>query len=148
MRVYFPALSGRGYRPSCPTSGGGRSHTETREEASCVVPHSERHRFPRPRKVRCSGTSSNVTLRIKSHHEGELTTQLHHPKTGAGFKYNTTSGLSPHEQLERQGKFQSHHKMRPNSPVPTLQRPCERSQKWRGTLRFPPHLEMRPYSSL
>ena len=120
---------------------------ERKPRVSCHIPKDTD--FPvHSRKVRCSGTSSNVTLKIKSHHEGELTTQLHHPKTGAGFKYNTTSGLSPREQLERQGKFQPHHKMRPNSPVPTLQRPCDQSQKWRGTLRFPPHLEVRPYSSL
>ena len=43
------------------------------------------------------------------------------------------------------GKWSSmpQHEMRPDSPVPTLQRPCNRSQKWIGTLRFPPQLEMR-----
>ena len=43
------------------------------------------------------------------------------------------------------GKLSSipQHEMRPDSPVPTLQRPCNRSQKWIGTLRFPPQLEMR-----
>ena len=38
------------------------------------------------------------------------------------------------------------HKMRPDSPVPTLQGPCHPSQKWRGNLRFLPQLEMRPSS--
>ena len=37
-------------------------------------------------------------------------------------------------------------KMRPDSPVPTLQGPCDRSLKWRGTLRFQAQLEMRPSS--
>ena len=37
-------------------------------------------------------------------------------------------------------------KMRPDSPVPTLQGPCDRSLKWRGTLRFLAQLEMRPSS--
>ena len=36
------------------------------------------------------------------------------------------------------------HKTRPASSVSTLQGPCDPSQKWRGTLRFPPQLEMRP----
>ena len=38
------------------------------------------------------------------------------------------------------------HKTRPESPVPTLQGPCDRSLKWRGTLRFLPQLEMSPSS--
>ena len=99
-------------------------------------------------KPQCLGISSNVTLRMKSEHERTMTSQLHHPETAAGSKYNSTSGPSPHEQLERPAEFQPHHKTRPYSPVPTLQRPCDRSQKWRGTLRFPSHVEMRPYSSL
>ena len=32
------------------------------------------------------------------------------------------------------------------TPVSTLQRPCNQSQKWRGTLRFLPQLEKRPSS--
>ena len=32
------------------------------------------------------------------------------------------------------------------TPVSTLQRPCNQSQKWRGTLRFLPQLELRPSS--
>ena len=150
MRVDSPSLSGKGSRPSRCTSGGGRSHKEIREVASWFMPHSERHRFPRPLliRIRCPNTSSNVTLWMKSPHEGALTPQLHRPEKPAGSKYNATSGLSPCEQLERQAEFQPHHKTRPDSPVPTLQRPCHRSQKWRGTVRFPPHLEMRPYSPL
>ena len=38
------------------------------------------------------------------------------------------------------------HKTRPDSPVPTLQGPCGRSLKWRGTLRFLPQLEMRTFA--
>ena len=37
-------------------------------------------------------------------------------------------------------------KTRPDSPVPTLKGPCDRSPKWRGTLRFLTPLEMRPSS--
>ena len=77
-----------------------------------------------------------------------MTPMLHCLEKGAGSKYNWTSGLSPCEQIQTPAEFQPHHKTRPDSPVPTLHRPCDRSQKWRGTLRFPPHLRMRPYSSL
>ena len=38
------------------------------------------------------------------------------------------------------------HKTRPDSPVPTLQGPCNQSQKWRRSLRFLSPLEMRPSS--
>ena len=81
---------------------------------------------------------------MKSQHEGAQTPQLHHPETAAGSKYNTTSGLSPHEQLERPAEFQPHHKTRPDSPVPTLQRPCDRSQKWSGMLSLPLHWSWGP----
>ena len=56
-------------------------------------------------KSRCLGTSSNVTLRMKSQQEEALTPQLHHLENTAGSKYNWTSGLSPREQLKRQEEF-------------------------------------------
>ena len=107
MRVDSPALSGKGSRPSRHTSGGGWSQKEIRKVASWVMPHSERHQFPCPLliRTRCPDTSSNVTLWMKSQHEGALTPQLHHPEKPAGSKYNATSGLSPCEQLERQEEF-------------------------------------------
>ena len=37
-------------------------------------------------------------------------------------------------------------KTRPDSPVPTLKGPCDRSKKLRGTLSFLTPLEMRPSS--
>ena len=51
MRINFHASSGKGSRPSLFTSGGGRAHTETPEEASWVMPHSNRHQFPHPIKI-------------------------------------------------------------------------------------------------
>ena len=39
------------------------------------------------------------------------------------------------------------HKTRPDSPVPTVQGPCDRSQKQRATLEFLPQLEIRPSSN-
>ena len=38
------------------------------------------------------------------------------------------------------------HKTRPASLVQTSQKPRDGCQKWRTTLKFPPQLEMRPYS--
>jgi len=40
MRVDSPALSGKGYRSSHHTSGGGQSQIETREEALWFMPNS------------------------------------------------------------------------------------------------------------
>ena len=42
---------------------------------------------------------------MKSQHEGGLTPQLHPRERAAGSKYNSTSGLTPHEQLKRQAEF-------------------------------------------
>ena len=56
-------------------------------------------------KSRCPGTYSNVTLRMKSKHEGALPPWLHPLEKAAGSKYNLTSGLTTHEQLERQAEF-------------------------------------------
>ena len=150
MRVDSPAWSGKVSQTSCRTSGGAWPHTETREQASCVIPHSERHQFPHPLKIRtrCPGTSSNVTLRVKSLHEGALTPQFHHPEKPQ--VPNATRQVACHPVNNGRGKWTSipENKTRLDTPVPTLQRPCDWSQKWRGTLRFTPQLEMRPYSPL
>ena len=71
---------------------------------------------------------------------------MYHPENPAGSTYSSTSGLTPREQFERQVEFHSSDKTRPDSPVPTLQGPCSRSQNQRGSLRFLPPLEMRPSS--
>ena len=59
---------------------------------------------------------------------------------------HTVKGFSVPEQLERPAGFPSSDKTRPDSPGPTLQGPCGRSPKRRGSLRFLPPLEMRPSS--
>ena len=64
----------------------------------------------------------------------------------AGSTHSSTRGLKPPEQLERHAEFHSSEKMRPDSPVPTMQGHCDWSQKWRGSLRLLPPLEMRPSS--
>ena len=58
-------------------------------------------------KSRFLDTSLNVTSRMKSLHEGALTPLLHLLEKASGSKYNSTSGLSPREQLERQVEFHS-----------------------------------------
>ena len=42
---------------------------------------------------------------MKSQHEGALTPRLHPPEKATGSKYNSTSGLTPHEQLKMQAEF-------------------------------------------
>ena len=109
MRVDSPALSGKGSQTSSRTSGGGWSHEEILEVASWLMSHSERHRFPHALLIRTRfpETSLNVTLWMKSQHEGAPTPQLHRLEKPAGSQYNSTSGLSPSEQPERQVEFHS-----------------------------------------
>ena len=97
-------------------------------------------------KSRCPGNSSNVTLRMKSQHEGALTplcTVLKNPQVP-----NTARQVACNPVNSSSGKRSSmpQHKMRPDSPVSTLQGPCDRSLKWRGTLSFLPQLGTRPSS--
>ena len=73
-------------------------------------------------------------------------TPVHRPEKPTGSTHSSTRGLSPRAQLERQAEFHSPHRTRPDSPVPNLLGPCNPNQKWRGTLRFLPQLEMRPSS--
>ena len=73
-------------------------------------------------------------------------TLAHHLENPQGSTDSLTSGLSPHEQLERQAEIHSSTETRCDSLVPTLQGHCDPSQKWRGNLRFLPPLEMRPSS--
>ena len=72
---------------------------------------------------------------------------VHHPETPTDSRHRSKRGMRPPEQFERQVEFPSSDKTRPDSPVPTLQGPCGRSPKRRGSLRFLPPLEMRPSSS-
>ena len=85
---------------------------------------------------------------MKSQHEGALTPKLHRPEKDVGSKYISTSDISPIGQHDRQAEFHSSTQDEPKSPVSTLQRLCDQSQKWKGTLRFLLQFQMRPYSSL
>ena len=71
-------------------------------------------------------------------------TPMHLLETPAGSTHSLSRALRPPERLKGQAEFRYSDKTRPDSPVPTLQGPCGRSQKWRGSLRFLPPIEMRP----
>ena len=125
-----------------PVSGGNS------RLATCEVPRAERPRFSGPLliRTRCPDTSSKATLWVKAQHEGAL------PAPGIVRKDprvpHTARHVACHSLNNSRGKRCSipPHKTRPDSPVPTLQGPCNLSQKWRGTLRFLPDLEIRPSS--
>ena len=73
-------------------------------------------------------------------------TPVHRLEKPADSTHSSKCGL--HLVNNSRGKWSCipSHKTRPYSPVPTLQGPCNWSQKWRGTLRFLPQLEKRPSS--
>ena len=62
---------------------------------------------------------------------------------------NTARQVASYLVNTSRGKLSSmpHPKTRPDSPVTTLQGPCDPSLKWIGTLRFLPQLEMWPSSN-
>ena len=73
-------------------------------------------------------------------------TPMHLLETPAGSTHSLSRALRPPERLKRQAEFRYSDKTRPDSPVPTLQGPCGRSPKRRGSLRCLPPLEVRPSS--
>ena len=73
-------------------------------------------------------------------------TPVRRPEKPAVSTHSLTRCVRHPEQFERQAEFPSSDKTRPDSPVPTLQGPCGRSPKRRGSLRFLPPLEVRPSS--
>ena len=112
------------------------------------MPLAERLQFPGPLliRIRCSDTSWKAALSMKVQHEGALTHLCIIRKNGQVT--HTARQVACHSLNNSRGKRSSipPHKTRPDSPVPTLQGPCNLSQKWRGTLRFLPDLEIRPSS--
>ena len=110
-----------------------------------MVPHAERPRFPGPflKRTRCPDTSLKATLWMKAQHEGALTSLCLVP-----WVTQTVRQVACHPVNNSKGKRRSifPQKMRRDSLVPTLLALCDSSQKWSGTLRFLPPLEMRPYS--
>ena len=112
------------------------------------MPLAERLQFPGPLliRIRCSDTSWKAALSMKVQHEGALTHLCIIRKNGQVT--HTARQVACHSLNNLRGKRSSipPHKTRPDSPVPTLQGPCDLSPKWRGTLRFLTPLEMRPSS--
>ena len=102
-------------------------------------------------RTQCQDTSSKATLWMKAQIEGALTPQCivwkspqvpHTARQVACLPVNNSRG--------KQSSIPSH-KTRPDSPVPTLQGPCDLSRSGarevrRGTLMFLHPLEMRPSS--
>ena len=64
-----------------------------------------------------------------SQHEGAVTRPCVVRKTPPGSKYSSTSGLSPRGTSRGQRSSTPQPKARPDSPVPSLQGPCDRSLK-------------------
>ena len=104
------------------------------------IPRSALEKDPRPGPLFEGNPVGEGTTR-----RGTATTG-HRPQRPAGSTQSSTSGLRPPEPLERPVVFPSSDKTRPDFPVPTLQGPCGRSPKRRGSLRFLPPLEVRPSS--
>ena len=116
--------------------------------ATWVVSHAERPRIPHPllKRTGCPDTSSKATLCKKAQHEGSLTPPCNVQKKPQVPQ--TARQVSCHPVNHSKGKLRSFppQKTRRDSLVPTLQGPCDQSQKWRGSQRFLPPLEMRPSS--
>ena len=73
-------------------------------------------------------------------------TPVHRPQKPQVPHNNLTGGLSSCEQLRGKRSSITPHKTRSDSPVTTLQGPCDPSQKWRGTLTLLPQSEIRSSS--
>ena len=112
------------------------------------MPHAERPRFPGPlwRRTRCPDTSSKATLWMKSQHEGVLTPPCNDRKNPQ--VPNTARQVACHSVNNSKGKRRSipPQKTMRDTLVNNRQVACDRSQKWRGPLRFLPPFEMRPSS--
>ena len=104
------------------------------------IPRSALEKDPRPRLLfEGNPVGEGTTRRCTA-------TPVHHPQRPAGSTHSSTRGLRPPEQRERPAGSPSLDKTRPDYPVPTLQGPCGRNPKRRGSLRFLPPLEVRPSS--
>ena len=113
-----------------------------------MVPHSKRPRFPGPLliRTRCPDTSLKATLWMKSQLKEALTPPCIVRKNPQVPKTARQEAYHPVNNSRGKRSSMPQPTTRPESPVPTLQGPCDQSQKWRGTLRFLPQLAMRPSS--
>ena len=90
--------------------------------------------------------NSKAILWNKAQHEGAVTPQCIVQKNPQVPHTNRQVACHPMNNARVKRSSIPPHKTRPDSPVPTLQGPCGRSFKWRGTLRFLPQLEMRTFA--
>ena len=113
-----------------------------------MVPHAKRPRFPGPLliRTRCPDTYSKANLWMKAQKEGALPPSCIVRKNPQVPQTARHVVCHPVNNSRGQRSSIPPHKRRTVSPVPTLQGPCDTSQKWRVTLRFLPQLEMRPSS--
>ena len=111
-----------------------------------VVSHAKRPRFPDPLliRTRCPDTFSKIVWMKEQH--GGTDTPVHRPEKTAGYSYSSTSACHPVNNSRGKRRSIPAHKTRPDSPLPTMQGCCDQNQKWIGTLKFLPPLEMRPSS--
>ena len=113
-----------------------------------MVPHAKRPRFPGPLLIRTRGpdTYSKATLWMKAQKEGALPPSCIVRKTPQIPQTARQVACHPVNHLRGKRSSIPPHIRRTVSPVPTLQGPCDTSQKWTVTLRFLTQLEMRPSS--
>ena len=145
-RVDSPALSARGSRPSPRTSDEAVSRRNSRCSldggSTCrktAISRSALDKNPMPRHLFEDSVDKRTTRRGTD-------TPMHRPEKTAGYSYSSTSACHPVNNSRGKRRSIPAHKMRPDSPLPTMQGRCDWNQKCRGTLRFLPTLVMRPSS--
>ena len=113
-----------------------------------MVPHAERPRFSGPLwiRTRCSDTSSKATLWMKAQQEWALTSLCIVRKNTQVPHTARQEACHPVNNWRCKRSSIPSPKTRPDSSVPTLQGPCNWSQKWLGILWLLPPLETRPSS--
>ena len=137
-------MSARGSRPSPRTSDEAVSRGISRRSldggVTCqktAISGSALDKNPMPRHLFEDSVDERTTRRGTD-------TPVHRLEKTAGYSYSSTSACHPVNNSRGKRRSIPAHKTRPDSPLPTMQGRCDRNQKWRGTLRFLPPLEMSP----
>ena len=84
--------------------------------------------------------------RINSQHEGSSDAPVTNPKGAPGPKFNLPGGLNPFDNSRGKQSSMPPHKSITDFLFEMTYTPRDPHQSRRGTLRFPPELEMRPSS--
>ena len=125
-----------------PVSGGNSRHSLV-GGAACQktpIPWSALDKNP------MAEPNSKAILWNKAQHEGAVTPRCIVQKNPQVPHTNRQVACHPMNNARVKRSSIPPHKTRPDSPVPTLQGPCGRSPKRRGSLRCLPPLEVRPSS--